>query len=78
MAVNAQYAAPPTADKKMSDNDIRAYKDGRKACNKLTGAEREDCRKQLAAKYGKYMDKQCKDLSGDKLDECLKGEYPGE
>lgn len=75
MAANAQYGAPATADKKMSDSDIRAFKDGRRACNQLTGTQREDCRKALAAKY---VDKQCKSLTGDKLDACLAAEYPGE
>ena len=75
MIANAQVAAPPTAEKKLSDNDIRAYRDGRRACNQLTGAQREECRQKLAAKY---VDKQCRNLSGDKLDECLNGEYPGE
>ena len=79
MAANAQYGAPATApataDKKMADSDIRAFKEGRAACNKLTGAEREECRKKLSAKY---VDKQCRNLSGDKLDACLKAEYPGE
>ena len=75
MAACAQTGAPTTADKKLADNDIRAFKDGRRACNQLTGAQREDCRKQLAAKY---VDKQCRNLTGDKLDECLQAEYPGE
>lgn len=75
MAANAQYAAPATGDKKLSESDVRAYKEGRATCNKLTGAQREECRKKLAAKY---VDKQCRNLSGDKLDECLKAEYPGE
>ena len=89
MAANAQYAAPSApadkattpapamtgAEKKLSESDIRLYREGRKACNNMTGAAREDCRKQLAAKY---VDKQCRNLSGQKLDDCLKGEYPGE
>ena len=75
MAANAQYGTAPTAEKKMSDADIRAFKEGRAACNKLAGPQREECRKQLAAKY---VDKQCRNLTGDKLDECLKAEYPGE
>jgi hypothetical protein len=75
MAANAQYGAPATGDKKMSDSDVRAFKEGRSACNKLAGAQREECRKQLSAKY---VDKQCRNLSGDRLDECLKAEYPGE
>jgi hypothetical protein len=74
MTANAQ-GTPASADKKLSDTDIRAFKDGRRACSQLTGAQREECRKQLAAKY---VDKQCRNLSGDKLDECLKAEYPGE
>jgi hypothetical protein len=41
----------------------------------MTGAAQEDCRKQLASKY---VDKQCKNLTGGKLDDCLKAEYPGE
>ncbi len=90
MAANAQYGAPPSApaadkampapamagaEKKMSESDIRLYREGRRACTKMTGAAQEDCRKQLAAKY---VDKQCRNLSGQKLDECLKAEYPGE
>jgi hypothetical protein len=75
MAANAQYNAPASGDKKLSDNDIRAYREGRSACNKLAGAPREECRKQLSAKY---VDKQCRNLSGDKLDACLAAEYPGE
>jgi hypothetical protein len=85
MAANAQYGAPGApadkapamtgADKKLSESEIRLYREGRKACNNMTGAAREDCRKQLAAKY---VDKQCRNLSGQKLDDCLKGEYPGE
>ena len=90
MTANAQYAAPPTppadkaatppppmagAGKKLSESDIRLYREARRACNKMTGAAQEDCRKQLASKY---VDKQCKNLTGEKLDDCLKAEYPGE
>jgi hypothetical protein len=75
MAANAQYGTPASGDKKLSDADIRAFREGRIACNKLAGVQREECRKQLAAKY---VDKQCRNRSGDKLDECLKAEYPGE
>jgi hypothetical protein len=90
MTANAQYGAPPTppadkaatpppamagAGKKLSESDIRLYREGRRACNKMTGAAREDCRKQLASKY---VDKQCKNLTGQKLDDCLKAAYPGE
>jgi hypothetical protein len=90
MTANAQYGAPPSppadkakapapamagAEKKLSESDIRLYREGRRACNKMTGAAREDCRKQLASKY---VDKQCKNLAGEKLDDCLKAEYPGE
>ena len=90
MTANAQYGATPSppadkakapapamagAEKKLSESDIRLYREGRRACNKMTGAAREDCRKQLASKY---VDKQCKNLTGEKLDDCLKAEYPGE
>ncbi len=89
LAANAQYGATPSApaaekapapamagsDKKLSDTDIRSYREGRRACNKLTGAAQEDCRKQLAAKY---VDKQCRNLTTSKLAECLAAEYPGE
>ena len=85
MAANAQYGTTPSpatpaptmagAEKKMSESDIRLYREGRRACNKMTGAAQEDCRKQLAAKY---VDKQCGKLTGAKLDDCLKAEYPGE
>ena len=90
MTANAQYGAPPTpptekattsapamagAEKKLSESDIRLYREGRRACNKMTGTAREDCRKQLASKY---VDKQCRNLTGEKLDDCLKAEYPGE
>ena len=90
MTANAQYGAMPSppadkakapapamagAEKKLSESDIRLYREGRRACNKMTGAAREDCRKQLASKY---VDKQCKNLTGEKLDDCLKAEYPGE
>ena len=89
ITANAQYGATPSqpgdkattapamagADKKMSESDIRLYREGRRACNKMTGPAQEDCRKQLASKY---VDKQCRNLSGPKLDDCLKAEYPGE
>lgn len=90
MAANAQYGAAPSApadkattpapamaspEKKLSESDIRLYREGRRACNKMTGAAREDCRKQLASKY---VEKQCRNLTGAKLDDCLKAEYPGE
>ena len=90
MTANAQYGAPPTApankaatpapamagaEKKLSESDIRLYREGRRACNKMTGAAQEDCRKQLASKY---VEKQCRNLTGAKLDDCLKAEYPGE
>lgn len=75
MSANAQYGAPPAAGNVLSDSEIRAYKDGRRACNQQIGAQKEECQKKLAAKY---VDKQCRNLSGDKLDQCLKGEYPGE
>src|SRR5438309_11308848 len=85
MAANAQYGSPSTAppdkstgtmapaEKRLSESDIRLYREGRLACAKMTGAAQEDCRKQLAAKY---VDKQCRNLSGKKLDDCLKAEYP--
>ena len=90
MTANAQYGAPASppadkaatpapamagAEKKLTQSDIRLYREGRRACNKMTGAAQEDCRKQLASKY---VDKQCKNLTGEKLDDCLKAEYPGE
>jgi hypothetical protein len=80
MTANAQTAAPPApaapaADKKMSESDAKAYKEGRIACKKLTGAERNECRKKLMAKY---VDKQCGNLSGDQLGACLEAQYPGE
>jgi hypothetical protein len=88
MTANAQYGAPSQpadrattapamtgSEKKLTESDIRLYREGRRACNKMTGAGQEDCRKQLASKY---VDKQCRNLSGQKLDDCLKGEYPGE
>jgi hypothetical protein len=88
MAANAQYSSPPTApadkattaapmaaEKKLTESDIRLYREGRRACAKMSGATQEDCRKQLAAKY---VDKQCRNLTTQKLDECLKAEYPGE
>jgi hypothetical protein len=90
MTANAQYGAPPTppaekaatpapamtgAEKKLSESDIRLYREGRRACGKMTGAAREDCRKKLASKY---VDKQCRNLTGEKLDDCLAAEYPGE
>ena len=90
MAANAQYGGTPAApadkattptpamagaEKKLSEPDVRLYREGRRACNKLTGAAQEDCRKQLASKY---VDKQCGKLTGGKLDDCLKAEYPGE
>lgn len=90
MTARAQYGAPATppadkattpapamavTEKKLSESDIKMYREGRRACNKMTGAAQEDCRKQLAAKY---VDKQCKNLTGAKLDDCLKAEYPGE
>jgi hypothetical protein len=75
-AAPAAPAAPPAADKKMSESDAKAFKEGRIACKKLaTGAERNECRKKLMAKY---VDKQCGNLSGDALGACLEGEYPGE
>ena len=90
MTANAQYGAPPTppadkaatpapamagAEKKLSESDIRLYREGRRACKKMTGAAQEDCRKKLASKY---VDKQCRNLTGEKLDDCLSAEYPGE
>jgi hypothetical protein len=81
MGASAQTPAPPAAapaaaDKKLlSDNEIKSYKDGRKACNQLTGAPKQECQKKLAAKF---VDKQCSGLSGEKLDDCIRGEYPGE
>jgi uncharacterized membrane protein len=84
MAANAQYVTPSApadkattagTEKKLSESEIRSYREGRRACNKMTGAAQEDCRKQLASKY---VDKQCRNLTGGKLDDCLKAEYPGE
>ena len=80
LSAGAQTPAPMgkpsmAANMKMSEADIKAYKEGRKACSAMTGAAAQECRTKLAAKY---LDKQCKDLTGDKLAECLKNEYPGE
>ncbi len=86
LAAHAQYgsSSPPVdksaatgsaTAKRMSESDIRAYRDGRSACGKMTGSAKDDCRKQLSAKY---VDKQCGKLTGEKLDECLKTEYPGD
>lgn len=86
MAAQAQYgspSAPPgktgattsAAEQRLSESDMHAFKEGRRACSKMTGAERESCRKQLSAKY---VDKQCRNLTGTQLEDCLRTTYPGE
>lgn len=84
LSAGAQYTAPSSApaspakdsaSKRLSDNDIRSYREGRRSCAKMDGAARETCRKELGAKY---VDKQCRGLTDQKLDECLKNEYPGD
>ncbi len=86
MAAQAQYgspSAPPaktgattsTAEQRLSDSDMRAFKEGRRACSKMTGAERDSCRKQLSTKY---VDKQCRNLADTQLEDCLRTTYPGE
>ncbi len=86
MTAQAQYGSPATpaekssaagraGEQRMSDSDMRSYREGRRACNKMSGAEQESCRKQLSAKY---VDKQCRNLAGTQLDDCLRTTYPGE
>src|SRR6266567_6880339 len=58
--------------KRLSDADIRAYKDARAACDRLTGNPQSTCFTQLASTWSQ-VDPKCQKLSGAALDDCLKG-----
>lgn len=62
------------AYKPLSDTDIRAYRDARTACERLTGAAQTSCNTQLASTWSQ-VDPKCQKLalSGTALDSCLKG-----
>jgi len=63
-----------TTYKRLSDADMRAYREGRLACDSLTpGASQETCRTQFASKWAS-VDPKCQKVAvGAALDECLKG-----
>ena len=63
-----------TTYKPLSDADIRAYKEGRTACDRQPpGAAQETCRTQFSSKWAS-VDPKCQKVAvGAALDECLKG-----
>ncbi len=65
----------PTTYKRLSDTDMRAYKEARMACDRMAaGAAQDTCRAQLGSKWSS-VDPKCQKVaaSGNALDECLKG-----
>lgn len=60
--------------KALSDTDIRAYKEGRTACDRTApGAAQDACRSQFNSKWAS-VDPKCQKVAlGSELDECLKG-----
>jgi hypothetical protein len=60
--------------KALSDADIRAYKDGRTACERAApGAAQDTCRSQFNSKWAS-VDPKCQKVAvGSELDQCLKG-----
>ena len=77
----AQNPAPnygtTRASKAMSEADIRAYKEARSVCDRQSGTKQDQCRTQLASKWGN-VDPKCEKLSGSSLDACLRGADHGQ
>ena len=64
---------PGTTYRRFSDTDLRAYKDARAACDRMTGAQQTSCRTQFAQTFSN-VDPKCQKLAaGSALDDCLKG-----
>ena len=63
-----------TTYKRLSDADMRAYKEGRAACDRQpAGAAQDTCRSQFAGKWASVDPKCQKVAAGNALDDCLKG-----
>jgi len=65
------------ASKAMSEADIRAYLKARAACDRQSAAKQEQCRTELASKWGN-VDPKCQKLSGTSLEACLRGADRGQ
>ncbi len=63
-----------TKYKRLSDADMRAYREGRLACDRLApGASQDSCRSQFTTTWAS-VDPKCQKVAiGAALDECLKG-----
>jgi hypothetical protein len=60
--------------KALSDTDVRAYTEGRTACDRTApGAAQDACRSQFNSKWAS-VDPKCQKVAvGSELDQCLKG-----
>ncbi len=56
----------------LSEADIRSYKSGWSACDRMTGADQTTCRTKFASTWTQ-VDPKCQKVTGTALDECLKG-----
>ena len=74
MTTPAATGTMTTTYKRLSDADMRAYREGRLACDRQpAGAAQETCRTQFAGKWAS-VDPKCQKVAvGAALDECLKG-----
>ncbi len=67
-------SANTTKYKALSDADMRAYREGRTACDRIApGASQDTCRSQFNSKWAS-VDPKCQKVAlGAELDQCLKG-----
>jgi len=77
LAQNGPPIGTTRASRAMSEADIRAYVKERAACDRQSAAKQEQCRSQLASKWGN-VDPKCEKLSGPSLDACLRGADRGQ
>lgn len=61
----------------LSDADIRSYKSGWAACDRMTGDNQITCRTKFASTWSQ-VDPKCQKVSGAALDDCLKGADHGQ
>ena len=56
----------------LSDSDIRSYKSGWTACERMSGSDQTTCRTKFASTWTQ-VDPKCQKVTGSASDECLKG-----
>ena len=71
--MNSTTTTATTKYKALSDADMRAYREGRTACDRVApGATQDTCRSQFNSKWAS-VDPKCQKVGlGSELDQCLK------